>query len=233
MQLRTQPQWRALAWCAAVAVMVGGATAYGSAWTNDNGSNGRFSWQDGNNANDLYGDPTVTEAGFFFLNPVDFRAEGGGGVGDSVTDTARWVMDVGAHDSIDFITVEEWGIWSSDISDPSDYEFDVAFDVFRFDPSPPGSTTSITIPVTVELDGTWHAEYTLVAGAAGNPPASDQPWNKMQITVVNTLQVDGTTAPAGTFIEKQGMRVIIPEPASLLFLALGLGSVAVCRSRRR
>ena len=101
--------------------------------------------------------------------------------------------------------------------------------MFRFQPSPLGNTGAINIDAVFYGDGTWEASYTLDAGVTA-PPYADQPWQRFQITVTNTIQVDGA-APAGSFIEKQGMQIIVPEPATVALLVLGIGSLVIRRRR--
>jgi hypothetical protein len=49
--------------------------------------------------------------------------------------------------------------------------------------------------------------------------------------VTDTLQVTSTAA-AGSFIEKTGMRIIVPEPGSALLVLAGFVPLALRRRRR-
>ncbi|MCP4589568.1 MAG: hypothetical protein GY842_02365 [bacterium] len=209
------------------------------------GSNDRFGWTGGGNNIDPatgpgFGDPTDHLWGFLFPAP-GFRAEGGGGSGASTSDLTRVTMDrFGADqaaDAFDFIYVREWGTY---LGDPAGLTVQADYDVFRFSPPiPPGTTGTLDMPVTwvpddpgnPELGGTWYADLMLVAGAVGNPPNSNVPWDTFQITVTNTIQVAGSL-PAGSFVEKHGMRIVIPEPSMALFGLAGFGLIALRRSRR-
>ncbi len=211
---------------AGVVLLGAGVAQATTPWNNPSGSNAAFGWSNGTNNTDLFGSPIVTTAGFFFLQPNDFSAQGGDGISDSATDFARVIVDVAGSTPagappIHFITVEEWGTWSLNGSMPSDYSVQADYSVFRFSPAPPGVTGSLSLPVVFNADGTWTAARTLTAGTPGNPPFSDLDWNRFQITVTNTIQVNGT-APAGSVIEKAGMRIIIPEPASVMLVLGGL-----------
>lgn len=204
-------------------------SAYAGDWSNPSGSTPAFGWSDGFNNTDHFGDPTVTADGFLFDNPVDFRADGGGTIGDSVTDFARVTVDIAGSTpsgapSIDTIIVKEWGTWSESLGTvpATDLEFMSSFSIFRYSPAPLGATGAIDIDINYFGDGTWAAEYVLIAGEAGNPPRADLPWQRFQITVTNTLQVNGG-APADSFFVKEGMQIITPEPASLLLLLAGFG----------
>lgn len=222
---------------AGLAVLFGGSVpAVASSWTNASGSNARFGWSGGENNTDHFGNPTVTTDGFFFTDPDDFIADVDTGI-LSVTDFARVTVDVaGATPNpaspIPQITVREWGTFAGDLED---LNLQADFVVFRYSPMPPGSTSTINLPndatVFDEEEGTWFTEYVLTAGEAGNPPYADQPWSRFQITVTNTVQVDGG-APAGSFIEKMGMSIVVPEPSTLLLL-VGCIPLIPRRLRRR
>ncbi|MFQ5410874.1 MAG: hypothetical protein ACE5E1_04425 [Phycisphaerae bacterium] len=219
-------------------VLAAASSADASAWTmNASGANPAFGWFGGQDNTDLFESPTVNEAGFFF-SPTAFRADGGGGVGNNATDFARVTVDIALSSPpgalpIDQITIQEWGTWSNGTNDPgTDFQVQADFSVFRFDPFPPGVTGALSMPVTFNPDGTWHAELTLVAGAVGNPPASDVPWQKFQITVTDTIAVVGS-APAGSFIDKTGMNIILPEPASLLLVFAGFAPLIIVRRSRQ
>jgi hypothetical protein len=222
-----------------VAVTVGVAAsndAIAVSWTNASGANSSFSWSGGFNNVGLFGDPTITPGGFFFNDTVNFIAQGGGGSGATATDFARTTVDVAGSvpagaPPIHFIRVVEFGTWSNDISVESDFTVQADFAVFRFIPGPPGSTFSLPMATTFFPDGTWISERTLTAGEIGNPNFADQDWSRFQITVTNTIQVDGGAA-AGSFIEKTGMHIITPEPASVLFLLAAFCPVVMRRASR-
>lgn len=200
-------------------------------WSNPSGANTRFAWSNGanigfvENPDGHHGDPLVNVLGFHFLNPVNYRAEVGGVT--SVQDTTRVTVNVlgavgGPAPSIDAIIVREWGTWSVGLTDPSMYSVEVNFDLFRFLPGPPGSTFGINLPpVTFLPDGRWYTETTYTQG----------PWDQVQITVHNSIQVSGS-APAGSFIQKVGMEIIVPEPATAILLGV-FGALVARRVRRR
>lgn len=218
-----------------MAVAVNGAFA-AVAWDNPSGSNARLGWSGGENNTDLFGDPSINEAGFFFNNPDNFRADL---TVTSATDFAR--VQVNTNNStpagaapIETITVREWGTWTHEISEVSDFTVQADYSIFRYSPFPPGSTGALDMPVTFNPDGTWHAELTLNVGDEVTSPIFDwdQPAVDFQITVTNTIQV-AVDAPVGSFIEKEGMWITVPEPSTGLICLMGLGSLALRSSRRR
>ncbi len=226
-------------------------------WSNPSGNNARFGWSGGqNNIPPLtgpgFGNPTVYTWGFDFASPVNFRSTGGDGSGATTEDLADVIVDKAGSTppgaaAFHFIKVKEWGTY--DLGDfagnPTTYlTVQADFSVFRYSPTPLGNTGANIIasvaqppiytpydPGHPELGGTWYAEKILVAGTPGNPPYADQDWNKFRIKVTDAILVDGA-APAGSFIEKAGMQIIIPEPASILLALAGFGSLVLRRSRR-
>lgn len=207
--------------------VVGPAQASPIPWSNSSGSNAAFGWSNGENNTGRFGNPTVTTAGFLFNQMDAFIAQGGGGGGASTTDFARMIVNVAnstppGAPAVHQIIVQEWGTWSASAgSVPADFAVQADFAVFRYLPTPLGTTGSLSLPVTFNSNGTWTASRTLTAGAPNNPPFANLDWRKFQMTVTNTIQVNGS-APAGSFIEKTNMWIIIPEPASLLLVLGGL-----------
>ncbi|MFH0981012.1 MAG: PEP-CTERM sorting domain-containing protein [Planctomycetota bacterium] len=225
------------------------ATAWSSPPTGPgaSGSNARFGWSGGENNYDPvigpgFGNPTAHLWGFYFENTVDFRAEGGG---DTTQDVARVTIDKagasGPADPFPWIAVREYGTY---FGDPSFFTVQADFAVMRYSPLPPGPTGPVIIasssqpptfvpdfPENPALGGYWYAQRTLTAGAPGNPPYADVQWNRFKITVTDTVQVSGS-ATEGSWIEKTGMKIIIPEPTSVLLMLTGFGSLALRRSRR-
>jgi len=196
-------------------------SANAGAWSNDSGSNSAFSWSGGQNSQDHFGNPTVSDTGFRFNNTVGFRAEGGGGSGDSVSDIAQ-VLLTATSAPLSFFTVREWGTWSSDISDSSDFVVQASIAVQSF--SPPGPAVQVDISgqtLVFDPDGTWYTQGTITAPGGG--------WFVGVFKVNNTIQVDGV-APAGSFIEKTGMQVTLPEPASIVLLLAGSGALCIRRA---
>jgi hypothetical protein len=202
-----------------VLLVTGFAQAVTIPWANATGSNAAFGWSGGENNTGRFGNPTVSTAGFVFDQMDNFIAQGGGGNSASTSDFARVTVDVAnstppGAPPIHTIIVSEWGTWSVDAgSVPTDFSIQADFSVFRFLPAPPGTSGSLTLPVVFNADGTWTATRTLTANAGLD-------WQRFQITVTNTIQVNGT-APMGSFVEKDGMTIYVPEPASVLLVLAG------------
>jgi hypothetical protein len=231
---------------AVVLVSIASTDAMAGSWANASGTNEAFGWSGGFNNTGRFGDPVVYPAfpgdlrrGFGFENTVDFIATNPDGLtGATANDFARVTVNTAASvpagaPMVYSFTVIEWGTWSSTISDPSDFSVQADFKVFRFQPTPNGDTFPLTMPVTYYPDGTWTARRTLTGTwyHQANPaqPRTGE-WRQFQVTVTNSLNVTGD-APAGSFIEKSGMTIIIPEPTTVLFLLAGFGPLVLRRSR--
>ena len=185
------------------------------------GANTAFGWTGGQNNTDRFGDPTVDTTGFLFDNTDNFKATLGE---SSVTDIARVTIDVatalgGPASSLDMIRIIEWGTFEGDLADVG---VQADFSIWRTGPLPPVSISSLSLPNDSTIfniqDKTWYTERTLLVG---DLPNWTVPYTKIQLTVSNTVQVN-TGAPAGTFIEKDGMRIIVPEPGTCVLLAMAM-----------
>jgi len=228
--------YRTVRWMLAVTVLIGASTAFAGSWTNATGANTAFGWANGYNDKDHFGNPTVNTFGFFFLDPVNFKAELGT---LSVADFARVRID--SKDAvppegpmISDVWVYEWGTY---FGQPSDFTVQADFAIIRYDPTPQKNTGPMNLTTTFYGDGTWTSQRLLQVGdiVPGFPPVPPAPWTwaavkEFQITVTNTIQVTGAAAANGAWIEKDGMKIIIPEPASVLLFGF-LGLVGVRRFR--
>ncbi len=208
--------------------LAGSGIAEASNWTNTSGANASFGWSGGKNNTDHFGDPTVTTSGFFFTNTVNYKAQLGT---LSVTDYAQ--VRVNTNNAIPSpatpvttIRVFEWGTYSGL---PSDFTVQVDYSIYRFNPTPVGSTGSLPMPVWFNPDGKWYSERWLNVGDV-LPPGAQITWNQpvvdFQIKVTNTIQVTSSAAGDGAWIEKNGMFIIVPEPSCVLLIVLGGFAVA-------
>lgn len=209
---------------------VGSPTAWATqfAWDPVTDSNALFTYDNGRNEGDanLYQTPTLMGDGFFFDKTLNFRADGGGGIAQSVANLAFAELLVIA-DPLDTITVREWGTYSiGDGQIPLDVlTLTAGIQLQVFLPGPPFvSVTTHDIDqdfLIFNEDGTWEARGTLtpVLGA----------WSDAWLTVSNTLVVTGDAAP-NSFFTKDGMEVLVPEPASLGLLLVG--AIPFLRRRR-
>jgi hypothetical protein len=227
---------------ALVAAVVFASPAFAGPWTfNATGSNARFGWSGGQHValpgGSAHGSPVVSQDGFFFVDyygDMNFRAEVGGvqtvNAGVSVRVTPANSTPPGAP-PIDLIIVREYGTWGGNLSD---IQAQADFDITEYVTGYANNTGTLTFtPATFNPDGTWTAERTFVPGP-GNPLGA--PWTNpniladFKIRVRNLVGVQGSVA--GTFIEKKGLQIIVPEPGALLLLAVAL-PVAFRRVGRR
>lgn len=187
------------------------------------GANTAFGWSGGQNNTDRFGDPTVSVNGFLFESMDNFKATTSL---TSVTDFARVTISTltalgGPAPALDTIRIIEWGTFEGDLADVG---VQADFSAFRTAPIPPApySTGALSLPndntIFDVLNKTWYTERTLLVGDLPNWSVA---FNTVQITVTNTVQVEAG-APAGTFIEKNGMRIIVPEPSTCVLLAIGM-----------
>lgn len=208
---------------------------------NASGQNAAFGWNTNytngghfNAGGAAMGSPTVTTDGFFFQNQfgdMNFLVT----PGQSINSENRWLVSTvnSASPSVpgsspaggapfQFVRVRESGTYNS-ANPAADFSITQTFSIFRYNPIPPGTTGNILLPnVTFHANGTWEVEYQL---DVGDPiPNANLPFNTLQLTLTNILQVDGN-APQGTFIRKTFAAVIFPEPGSLAFLGFGLALV--------
>jgi len=230
--------WAVSAVAVAVVCMFAGIASASTAWSDPpvgpgtDGSNARFIWEEGQNdidpvAGPGFGNPTDELWGFDFSETVDFIAMGGGGSGATTEDETWVTIDCDVHDSFAFITVQEWGTY---LGDPGDFTVQASLIANGFIPggSPmeyhqvdlPDPTWYPYDPEHPELGGDWSAEQTLVLD-----------WERLLVRVPNVIQVSAG-AVGGSFIEKDGMRIIIPEPSSALLILAGIGFMAHRRLRR-
>ncbi|MBN2563073.1 MAG: PEP-CTERM sorting domain-containing protein [Phycisphaerae bacterium] len=202
-------------------------------WSNPAGANTRFGWSEGqNNDIDLFKSPTITHTGFTFDSIEGFRAERSSPTyPTSITDVTRVKLDVrnavgGPAERITDVTIQEWGLWENTGADPSDSSIFNVQTNFRVAPLDAWHLPiTQAVPVVYEYDaedgGTWYGELTITI------PYTDV--YKFQIQDENILSVDDGLA--GSYIEKLGVRIIVPEPGSLLLLASSC--IALLRRSRR
>lgn len=200
-------------------------------WSTPSGDNIRFAWSGGQNTDaNFFESPTITDLGFFF-SPSNFRAEvTTPGLGDVAADVALVDINVfganggGGAPPISYFKIAEWGTYDGDILD-----FSVKADANVTRVIPPMGPTGILDLAAVAWDyngpGTWYTERTFWLD---DPPN----WSLFAVTYSNSIEVEGD-APVGSFIEKNGAMIILPEPSSLAVLLVGLGLTAVRRRARR
>jgi hypothetical protein len=204
---RTRIQFACL--LVAIAVLATGPSAFAGSWAfNTSGSNTRFAWSNGMHMPGYpdvtaHGSPSVTQDGFFFTNAygdMHFRADAGGK--ETVQASVYAYMNVtGAP--VDQFTVREYGTWGGDLSALSVQADFLVFDWVTF------TDTAVDMPdVTFLSNHTWFTEYSYVP---------DPTLTEFDISVVNMISATNTVTP-GTFIEKTGLEIIVPEPTTILLV---------------
>jgi len=206
------------------AVFAFGNGAIASDWAEPSGSNAAFGWSGGENISDYFGSPSISEEGFVFA-PEDFIAEvTTEGVGGVAADQALVTVDTsgasgGPAPAVTEFIVAEWGTYSGD---HSYFSIQADVSVLRLVPYQ-GTTGSLElgwegVEGAIDWDwdgpGTWRMERT---DFLDNPLN----WNMFSVTFTNSIEVDGI-APVGTFIQKTGAEMIVPEPGSLALLLFGV-----------
>ena len=126
------------------------------------------------------------------------------------------------------ITVREYGVWGGA---PSASAVQASFSLMEYDNYEFTGPLSLPAP-TFNTDCTWTTEYTFDL-APGNPLGA--PWDSplaadFDIEVINIIGVVGT-AP-GTFVQKLGMEILVPEPGTLFLLCAGAAVLTGRRSHR-
>jgi hypothetical protein len=223
---------RLLVMCLLVVVVVvgtGSPVFAATIWAfNPSGSNSRFGWSSGQHVTlpdtTAHGSPTVNVNGFSFENAygdMHFRAEAGGkatvnaGVSVRVNIATATPPDTVP---IDVIVVREFGTWGGVLPGPS---VTADFDITEY----VGGTNTGPIslpPVTFNADGTWYTQSTFVPGP-GNPLGGV--WTNpavLQYFQIRVRNLIGAGAVPGTFIEKTGLQIFVPEPSSIFFMVLVL-----------
>jgi hypothetical protein len=197
----------------AIAVLATGSSAFASSWAfNSSGSNARFTWSNGQHLagypdQTAHGSPVVTQDGFFFVNAygdMQFRAEVG--AKETVHSSIYAYLSV-AGTPVDQIIVREYGTWGGDQAALSVQADFLVYDWVAY------SDTSVDMPdVTFLPNHTWFTQYTYVP---------DPTLTEFDFSVVNMISATDTLT-RGTYIEKTGLEIIVPEPATMLLVLAAL-----------
>lgn len=226
---------RLLGLAASGLVAVIASPAYGVvSWTVPNGSAGGFDYLGGRSDNGLFGDPLIVGNTFIFF-PSNFRAESGGD--QNVND--RLQVEILAHADFEItgVAIQELGDYqitgTGEVSVSGTLQLT---DLENFEPFPPfprSRNAALSIvpgsPIAgTDIDGQWQA-------TAARDLSADVPgWEHLMLVLTNEV---AAVADAGSVssIEKTGtagavLVTVIPEPATVLLLAVPL---AILRARRR
>ena len=218
-----------------------GASAFATAvpWANEDGSNPRFGWSDGQSDDGglgqggLWGDPTVTEQGFFFedMNEL-FKAEATYPASDNIASSLSMTISTfgssppGAPPLTD-LYIREWGSFTGDIED-----VDASGGTVLLLPINPGGVPTELGQLTMTFDideHTWEASMDISFADIGGMPPFPPEMNILLIDITNHLKaipLDGTAS-----IQKLGAEVTVPEPTTLGLLFFGLLPVVLRRTR--
>jgi len=194
-------------------------------WGNPNGTapGGGFSWANGSNDTNLFGDPIPLANGLLF-NPSNFKASSSGGVPSTASDKINVDITAGAGQQILQINILEAGDFGIPVAGPN-----TSVNVFGtlvttpLPPSPPGLPLVTPLVVTPGMprtavgNGTWQGIATAVVGPGGV--------TKVHLALDNVLQAT-SDANTTSFIEKKVtqaviIQVILPEPGTIGMLLCG------------
>lgn len=224
-------------------VMASSAGAAAISWTNASGSNSAFDWSNGDSGDGQWGDPDVLPSGFFFNNMLPtFKA---GPVTNPSADTivSSMSVDVDASSPITELHFAEFGTYTGDVADvrTADTGDDVktfasvlltVLDPFDFINGPVFQAGYLEFQF--HANGTWDAALDLdLADLTAMSAMFAGGINTFSVAVTNHMMavpddIGATTAS----IQKTGGRVVVPEPAMLLFGLCGLAAITLRRSRR-
>ncbi|MCB9845000.1 MAG: PEP-CTERM sorting domain-containing protein [Phycisphaeraceae bacterium] len=214
---------------AGVGLLASGAIA--GPWTVPAGETTNFFYENGGDANGLFGDPVVTPGGTFIFSPHNFRAQVAGVGVDTVTD--QLFFDIIAKPGFDITGVRISEVGDYSIAGSAEVSigggliitnldvFGIATDTLTSSPGSPIST-----PASGEI---WTAE------AFGDLSSKVPAWRYIRIQLDNTLIARAFDAVSTALVEKKGVGAgieieIIPAPGSLGLLAIG-GLFAARRRR--
>jgi hypothetical protein len=213
-----------IALCAIVAVQFACVGAASAAWS---GSAPYFDYSNGGSDNGLFGDPVIVGGNTFVFTPDAFRADSADGVAGSATD--RLFIDITMHSTyaLGGVRIQEGGHYG--ITGTGSVNSTSELCVTDLDiPRALTCATWVTNPVFPVTSGSGNWSGSLNLDTSGDFPE----WTHFRVELTNVLEAF-SGAGSTSFIDKtlagaQIQITIIPEPASLALLLLGL---AVLRRR--
>lgn len=215
-----------------VAVGIGLSTAPATAafqlWNqNSSGANDLFSWSNGGDDNQLYGDPTIASNGDFVFEPDSFSASVAPGENPPVAQaTDRLEIDLLAIDDYEFttVTVIEGGTYELAPGGPAGVQVVASLQLTRFNgANDPVVIQALDVILDADGPGTWRAEATIDLTALGDPGNSAD--KSLILVAANQISALG----AGSSISKDFARIIVPEPSVAALMLL----VVAATARRR
>jgi hypothetical protein len=178
-------------------------------WTTPAGSspNNVFSYSGGQSTNGLFGDPIVTDSGFFFF-PSGFLVTSSNGVAASASDKVRVQLTVPAGSNL-ALSLQEVGDYAILGGGASSVTGTVTATVLASTSTPIGTILADTFTnlhsTAGNLSGIWQGSASIAVPADVT---------KIQIVFDNIL--NATSSPNGTStIDKKVSLIIVPEPATL------------------
>jgi hypothetical protein len=222
-------------------VRLAGAPAFATAvpWANETGSNPRFGWSDGQSDDGgleqggLWGDPTVTEHGFFFEDMNDlFKAEAAYPASDNIASSLSVTIDTSGSSPpgaapLSELRIREWGSFTGDIED-----VDASGGTVLLLPISPSGTPTELGQLTMAFDieeHTWEASMDILFADIGGTPPFPPEVSIFGIDITNHLQaipLDGAAS-----IQKLGAEITLPEPATLGLVLCGFLPIVLRRAR--
>jgi hypothetical protein len=179
-------------------------------WSQPSGSspNNVFSYSGGQSTNGLFGDPVVTDSGFFFF-PTGFLVTSTGGTPASAADKGQVLVTVpaGSQLALSLIELGDYSILGGGANAATGTI--TATVVAASGPTPIGTILADTF---TNLHSTPGNQSGLWNGTASISIPSDV----TQIRIVFDNLLNATSTPTGTStIDKKVSVIIIPEPATL------------------
>ena len=205
-------------------------------WDDPDGNLDDFTFSDGGSDNGLFGTPVVSGNRFIF-HPVAFKAHDNNckdGVSDSAADRLFLKKTPKPGKAIHGLAIEEFGdyhiVGGGEVSLAGALfvtnliDYDVKSALLGSDPPSPISDVG---------QGLW------TASASVNLLGEAPEWTKVTLALDNFLVANATGFGANAKIQKKVasqaviVRVLVPEPSTLLLLSMGAVGLLVCALRKR
>ena len=192
-----------------------------------------FNWSSGSSEEGLWGDPDITDDGFFFNNmDPQFKAEATNPSSDLTLSEMHVSINTYGYDPIMELHVYEHGIFTGNIEDVYDADNHLTWATLQLFVIDPMTYESLDFPLTFDFnvgEGTWTASAHVDVASLGGDYVGGL--IDFDLDLPNYLRAQPLTPGGTAMIQKLGGAVIIPEPASLLLGLFGLVTISLRRSR--